>query len=332
MSRLTKQQQDLILDFYFRCGDQESINRGRDLIASNPEAATLYDGLELALKELDSDKYEPVPDNLVEITIARLKIAASRKNVRFGLFRSSWIQVTAAAAMFLITAGIGFPVFSNLRHNAWKTTCVSNLERIGQAIGRYAGDHDNQMPYVPMKAGSLWNRVGDQGSENQSNTRHTWFLVRLGYAPSADFVCPGDRQSKVYVGDADSINKLNDFPCHRNISYSYQLMWRPKQLDSFSSGRALLSDQNPLFEKSCFCPSQHMAQAPTSCQVSDLEPAYTSHNHGNRGQSILLADLSVDFRGPQTTDGDNIFLLNGLTEYQGNETPFDDGSDTFLAP
>ena len=85
MSRLSPDQQQLIMDFYFRCGSEEDINRGRDLIASDSEAARLYAGLEDTLTDLDSLKYEPCPDNLADLTVARLKLAASaRKSAQEG--------------------------------------------------------------------------------------------------------------------------------------------------------------------------------------------------------------------------------------------------------
>ena len=77
MGYLKSEDQQLILDFYFRCGDEEDISRGRDLIAANPEAARLYANLEDTLTELDTLKYEPCPENLADLTVARLKLAAS---------------------------------------------------------------------------------------------------------------------------------------------------------------------------------------------------------------------------------------------------------------
>jgi hypothetical protein len=77
--RLTRDQQEGILDFYFRCGSEERIAEARDLIASNPEAAELYANFEKTLKQLDTVKYEPCPENLVELTVSRLKLAAAEK-------------------------------------------------------------------------------------------------------------------------------------------------------------------------------------------------------------------------------------------------------------
>ena len=322
MSRLNKEQQDLILDFYFRCGDEISINHGRDLIAANPEAAMLYDNLESTLKELDSVKYEPCPDNLVEVTIARLRQAASQESqrpleredstphfaisdliqaeqnkpnlpfaqskTRISKFRLA--QIAAVAALFLAISGIGFPVFSNLRQSSWKTACLANFGRIGQAISRYAGDNDGQLPSVPMAAGSPWNRIGDQGNENQSNTRHLWILVKLGYASPADFVCPGDRLGSVCTDDSEAMAQLKDFRCHRNISYSMQLMCG-KTILEISNKPLLLADRNPLFENICSCCNQPNQNRIESIQIR-LDPqllAQMSRNHRGQGQNILLS-------------------------------------------
>ncbi len=53
--------------------DGESKDRGRDLVLIQSEAAVLYVSLEETLAELDSIKYGPCPENLVELTMARAK-------------------------------------------------------------------------------------------------------------------------------------------------------------------------------------------------------------------------------------------------------------------
>jgi hypothetical protein len=369
MSRLNKQQQDLILDFYFRCGDEESINRGRDLIAANPEAAKLYDHLESTLKELDAVKYEPCPDNLVEVVITRLKQAASqvaqgplehedstprfalsdliraeqnKPNIPFAqgaarsktrISRHRLAEIAAIAAVFLAISGIGFPVFSNLRQSSWKTACLGNFGRLGQAITRYAGDHDGLLPSVPMEAGSPWNRIGDQGNENHSNTRHLWALVKLGYAPPADFVCPGDRLGSRCNDDSEAMAQLKDFRCHRNISYSYQLLCGRNNLE-VSRFTILLGDRNPLFENVCSC-----CNPADRTRMNDflicLDPgllARMSSNHRGLGQNILRRDGSAVFVIDRQIAGDDIFTLKDIFQYRGVEVPCSDGLDNFLAP
>lgn len=365
MSRLNKEQQDLILDFYFRCGDESSINHGRDLIAENQEAATLYDNLESTLKELDAVKYEPCPDNLVEVTIARLKQAASQESqrpleredsipqfaisdliqaeqnkpnlsfakskTRISKFRLA--EIAAVAALFLAISGIGFPVFSNLRQSSWKTACLANFGRIGQAISRYAGEHDGHLPSVPMAAGSPWSRIGDQGDENQSNTRHIWILIKLGYASPADFVCPGAPLGQVFSGDSIAIAKLKDFPCHRNINYSFQLICGKSNLDT-SGFLLLLADRNPLFQNVCSCCNPTNAAQP-ECIQNCSDPRIMnqmSFNHRGRGQNVLYSDGRAVFLNDRLINGDDIYTLKNVTRYQGNETPCYDGTDIFVAP
>jgi hypothetical protein len=369
MSCLNKEQQDLILDFYFRCGDDLSINMGRDLIAANPEAAKLYDNLESTLKELDAIRYEPCPDNLVEVTIARLKRAASqvsqgplehkgtpplfaisdlilaeqnKSNLPFSktnlpaktrISRYRLAQIAAIAAVFLAISGIGFPVFSNLRQSSWKTACLSNFGRLGQAITRYAGDHDGQLPSVPMAAGSPWYKIGEQGSENQSNTRHLWILIQQDYATPEDFVCPGHRQSQAACGDSGVFSRLNDFPCHRNISYSYQLLCGKNNLDT-SGNSLLLADRNPLFENICTCckPTDQTRLEGFQVRLDPQLLAQMSSNHRGRGQNILRRDGSALFVVDRQIGDDDIYTLKGILLYRGIEIPCMDGMDNFLVP
>ena len=77
MSNLSPEEKELILNFYFGCGEEQDLNRARNLVADNPQAAKLYASLQDTLSQLDSIKYEPCPDNLAQVTVARLKLSAS---------------------------------------------------------------------------------------------------------------------------------------------------------------------------------------------------------------------------------------------------------------
>lgn len=373
MSRLSKEQQDLILDFYFRCGDETSINQGRDLIAVNPEAAQLYSNLESTLKELDAVKYEPCPDNLVELTISRLNQAVSqnpfqdqstcpsqpsedsspefslselirveqnKSNISFAQNAPSfkmWIskhrlaEIAAIAAVLLTVSGIGFPVFSNMRHSSWKTACLSHFGGIGQAIARYAEDHEGQLPSVPLEAGSPWYRVGQQGSENQSNTRHLWILIPDHYAPPNLFVCPGHRGSRPFSGNSEKIAGLCDFPCRKNISYSYQLICSKTKLD-LPGTALLLADRNPLFENIYCNPGDQSNSKEFQVRLDPQLLTRMSSNHVGQGQNILRRDGSADFLKERNLNGDDIFTRQGISLYRGTETPCTDGKDNFLVP
>ena len=76
---LTQKESRLIFDYMFRCAEQEQIDRGSDLISSNPKAAEVYSCIKQALAHLEHMKDETCPDELVDLTMARLKLATLAK-------------------------------------------------------------------------------------------------------------------------------------------------------------------------------------------------------------------------------------------------------------
>lgn len=78
---LTNEESSLIFDYYFRCAEREHIDRGSALIASNPEAALIYSCIDRALSQLEHMRDEGCPAELVEMTIARLKLATAKKSL-----------------------------------------------------------------------------------------------------------------------------------------------------------------------------------------------------------------------------------------------------------
>ena len=72
---LTSEESGLVFDCFFRCAAQEQIKRGSTLIASNPKAAEIYSCIKQALAQLEHMRDEGCPDELVDMTIARLNLA-----------------------------------------------------------------------------------------------------------------------------------------------------------------------------------------------------------------------------------------------------------------
>ena len=71
---LTSEQIQLILYCFFRCSEEKQITQGSDFIASNLEAAKLYNALKLVLSKMDHHIIEECPSGLVDMTLARLKL------------------------------------------------------------------------------------------------------------------------------------------------------------------------------------------------------------------------------------------------------------------
>ena len=356
MESLNKEEKDIILDFYFRCGDEKRITRARDMIASDPRAAKLYSRLEETLTQLDHVKYEPCPDNLVDLTIARLKLAASAEQARLESLlatehrkstqtqsivatvrQSFWrnvAEVAAVAAVILIVVGVYFPTTSNMRQMAWRNKCNATLARVGAGITGYTNDHNGALPSVKMVAGSPWWKVGDQGAKNQSNTRHIWLLVKNGYVKSEDFICPGRKDGRPANLDIAQVRRYSDFPNRQSMNFSFMLMngKTARQLKKAGSKMVMLSDLNPVFEtlienRDLLKDSDEFTKVLISRQLMEM----MSTNHKGKGQNLLFGDGSAKFKKTRIILGDDIFTIEGKNIYSGSETPFSD-KDIFLAP
>ncbi len=352
MSNLSKEEKEVILDFYFRCGQEERINRGRDLIAGNPEATELYTRLEDSLRQLDSVKYEPCPENLVELTVAKLKLAASSEQARLESLlaaeqrktphmespvattsRSFWrniAEVAAIAAVVLVVAGVSLPSLSRMRQ---KAVCKAHLMRIGQAIARYANDHDGALPSVVITAGSPWWNVGDQGEKNQSNTRHMWLLVKKGYLDGKDFICPGRKDAKAVSYTRAQLTGFNDFPSRQHINYSFTFISGKSGQSQKGRKSILLGDLNPVFEQVFDKGGKRvcMPDKPTKILIEVQLSRIMSANHAGRGQNLLFGDGSSDFKKTRNIFGDDIYTIRDAQSYSGCEVPCDE-EDIFLAP
>jgi len=365
MSRLSPQQQQLIVDFFFRCGDDDDIQRAQDLLASNPEAARLYAFLERFLRRLDYLEDEECPDDLVALTIARLKLAVriqqggskerlaellEQENSKSVLPASSSSQPTffpskiktpflkvafelaALAAAIVLISGLLLPAFSAMRAHSRQVACSMNLGCIGRALAAYADDNNGQFASARLQPGQPWWRVGDQSEQPCSSTRYVWQLVRLGYVAGENFICPGHLEGRSVQDNTEAIAQLRDFPSPENISYSVMLLCRAGKLAEAGQRRIVLSDMNPVFisfRKRVSCANQRDEYEKVLLN-EDLKKLL-SPNHNQQGQNVLFCDSSVEFLASRLYQNDDIFTVRGVETYTGREVPADE-QDIFLVP
>ena len=238
---LSQQEKDLIFDYYFRRLDRNQAAVAANLIASNRQAAKIYDSFQSGLAPLETVKEDNCPDDLAEQTIAKLKLVASAGKARLDVLLAAeqekttpqtkpettkhqfWrgLELTAAAAMFLVVAGSFFAWTKGNQQVKYKTMCASNMGNIGKAMATYANDNNGRLPAVATTAGSPWWKIGDQGKENHSNTRHNWLLVKDGYTDAKNFVCPARKHAKAVKLAPAQLQRYNDFPQMRGTSPSW---------------------------------------------------------------------------------------------------------------
>ena len=324
---MTGRQDDerLLIDLLLGRCDQQTYQRLRERLASDPQFAALHRDLEATFAALETyDAPEP-PANLVDRTLARVR--ALRRTEAMAEARPGWRggwgptfslrELTAMAAAAVLFVGILVPALRQAGRVADRNLCASNLGQIGTALNHYANGNEDALPAAPAEA-DCW--LGGPGGRRASNSAALFLLVRLRHARPEVFQCPAAGGSPFQVG-AD----MRDFPTPRSIGYSYQfsigraIRRSDPAIAGVTDQYAIASDENPVFPDGLFKPER------LNCTVSD--------NHPDGGQNVLYLDGHVQWtdRCDVGVAGNNIWLIDGVYNYTGRERPASP-TDTFLTP
>lgn len=344
MTVLNNQQKQLLFDYCIGLTSKEATAEAEQLIASNEQAAEIHSKLKTALSPLNSLKSESCPDDLAEGTIWRLNNLArssqlrleqlladeqSRKVTTKNQFWWNLGKITAAAAVILIVLGTWFAPLEFVREKSRQLACMAQLQRIGQGIKYYSDDHDGKLPAVATAMGAPWWKVGYQGKENHSNTRHIWLLVKGKYVKPVNFVCPGRSRGQTLQLDPSEVQNYNDFPSRRYVTYSFRIRCRKAGEESPHGHKVLIADLNPLFER---LPDDY-SKPFKKLQLNKELLSLNSINHKRRGQNVLFCDGSAIFVKMRRIGvlEDDIFTLQDTNIYEGIEVPSCE-TDAFVAP
>jgi hypothetical protein len=344
MNPLSNEERELVLEYYFACTSEERFRKAEELIYNNREAAELFSKLGDSMKVMESLRDEPpCPEALVQATLTRLNAAAHSSQLRLTHLldaeqkrsayrgRGFWgkmLELSAVAAVVAMLGGAAYLPLRHARDMSWQTRCESQLGSIAQGLGQYEQSNEGRMPFVAMKEGSPWWKVGDQGRENQSNTRHLWLLVKNGYVKPDVFVCPASPFGAEPGAYGQNFLAGNDFPSRQHVTYSLRITCVPNANDPTGNREILIADVNPIFEQ---LPQNYSEGFLRELNKRMLQA--NSSNHNGRGQNIMLSDGSVQFITTRTwgPNNDDIYTLEGKDKYQGDEVPASQ-KDVFLAP
>jgi len=343
MSPLNNEQKQLLFDYCIGLTSQEETAEAEALISTNKEAAEIHSKLEAAIAPLDRLETEPCPNELVEHTILRVNNLAdssqrqlrqllageqTRKVITKSQLWWNLGKIAAAAAVFMLIVGVLVPTLGVARQRYRRQRCQMQMSGIFQGLSNYISDHDGQSPAVATTAGAPWWKVGDQGRENHSNTRHIYLLPKGGYVELSTFVCPGYKGDKPLQLDDSQIKRLKDFPSRRYVTYSFRIRCHIIGSGKLMCRKVLMADWNPLFEQLPEDFSRGLL-----LQLNRKLLTLNSINHNRRGQNVMFGDGHVKFLKTRFIGiaKDDIFTLQDTDVYQGCEVPSCE-ADSFLAP
>jgi len=266
------------------------------------------------------------PDQLTDATLARIRQARrteqliAREESRRRAVRPTFSirEAVVAAAAIVLMAVVFIPSMGKARQRAIAAQCASNMGEIGAAMQAYANANND---YLPTSEGNAQQWLTRSGSAGQSNSAVLYKLVKQGYASHVVFRCPAGG-----TGTFNATAEMIDFPKPKFITYSYQHTLGPRPIRRSDPAllreaerMVILADGTPLFAKGRF----HREKLANPI----------SENHGRTGQNVLYLDTHVSWvkHSNVGVGGNNIFLIEGVTDYRGDERPAD-VTDTFLLP
>lgn len=342
-----------LLDYHLNQDEPSDRLETQRFLSEDSEYQALEDAIRQILSPLGSLHEEVPPPGLPERTLARIRQRSEERPLlrtpveissgSGGIHgeqssRARWVlsnlrNVIGVAACLMLVFVFMRPGLQKARHISQEQACASQLRSIGHGLAQYAHDNQGQMPYVLRPQGAKWLSVGTQDDQHYSNTRNMYLLVKQGYVPLDTFLCPGVSGSqgvriKAKV-DSETLEALRDFTDRNQVNYSFFLVLNrqsffAKQGETIPIG----SDQNPIF-------ANYDSQNQPILDLSKHQDLLNrnSANHAERGQNLLFGDGHVRFSPTRHVGlhGDDIFTLNNILQYDGDEQPSTD-SDILHAP
>jgi hypothetical protein len=249
----------------------------------------------------DTTDAQPTPDDAKE-PLRLLQLGSLR-------------DLVAVAAVIVLAIGVGVPSLLHMRERSQRMVCSSNLQSIGQGMQQYASAFNASLPFAGWGPKYAWQPTSDPTITAVPNRRHIYPLLRtLIIQDPQVFVCPSQRGVPM---PRDAVILHNDFLEGRNVSYAYQNMAgvRPSP-ERDDPDMPILADENPLFDNGM--PIFDLRRFTWNDVKDRNSPA-----HDGAGQNVLTLRGNVRWvTTPEAgVNGDNIWVLNEVSEYTGREGP-----------
>ena len=319
--------EQLLIDFLLGRCDREQAEEVASRLGDDPVFHDLHDRLDRTFTVLNKMPEPAAPADLTARTMAAIDDARgrtaelARTEFAGGGSRSTFSlrELAGIAAAIILIVAVIVPIMQQSKDRALRSECRARVGQMGSGLNTYAAANNG----LPPGADSVRNRWLSTGGEPTASTSAPLFmLVKEGHVPATVFVCPAVRGRPALYKVTE---RMADFPSAMHISYSYQhslggrrISINDPTLAAVSDNMAILSDGNPAFVGNSFQPDRAHKSSP---------------NHGGDGQNVLYLQGNVAWRPTPAAgvSGDNIFLAEGVEDYDGDETPSND-TDSFLLP
>jgi hypothetical protein len=293
----------------------------RRRLQSDPALAAQDEAVRSVFAALQALPDEPAPADLVARTLARVRAAGpplrmtrtpeqrAERGLRLGQLR----DLIAVAALLVFAVGIGVPSMLHMRERNQRLGCSWNLAQIGAGVQQYAAMFNSSLPFAGWnERANSWQPTDEPGVRTVPNRRHLYPLLRMHFVQDPRrFVCPSQPHTPMPTNE---VQRQGDFLDARNTSYAYQNMAGVRPSTADDPRLPILSDENPVFVDGLpLLDARRLRAGPLS----------NSHAHRGAGQNILTLRGEVKWtRTPLAgINGDNIWVLEGVTQYTGREGP-----------
>jgi type II secretory pathway pseudopilin PulG len=251
---------------------------------------------------------------------------------------STFIELLVLLGIIAVLVAILVPMFLNAHHRSARFKCTNNLREIGRAMQTYASEHKGRLPstrpsngyYVRpdvSNSGALApDPFGPDGPTLNNVPAAIFLLVREQRVPAWRFNCPGTRTVADNFAGGPSQERSNFTTIKGNLSYAMQ--------NPYPNDAALAAGFKwalPLPPNYPLMADMGPAMAPIPLRGSSAAvPTGNSPNHEKRGQNVLYADFSVDFRLTPLAgvNDDHIYLTRNFKVLESPQ----DANDSILLP
>ena len=266
---------------------------GVENINESPESKRQMAALML-LRKLDAYPVSEPDSLLVDATMARIAREERARRDRLEIHtpgwskRTQWADFGAVAAVALIATGVGWPIAQRMRAASLEQHCANNLRNVGSSIAAYALDHRGNLPATASLGGLFETPTASKMDwSNYEHSGHLLLLERNGYAKHDSLHCPACSSGPACGTFSFRVPSVN-------TPFRLQVMGRTP----------LAADANPVI---------HMRRVGNKSQLSPTA-SQCSMNHQQRGQNVLLADVSIVWMVSPVLKGDNIYLPDGVKD------------------